>query len=211
MKKTTVLGLLTLLLSGIFFIACSKQSDESNIIDSNNSKLRSEFLKGKNQDQIIAAFSALTPAEKTNLWVEKTNQLLSSNLPVTHKNLIAKLKNLMLQNNDPTKLEDFRNTLVSLAKITPAEDFFLMVEKMDDYKFQGRFIGKTSVSDEILNDLKNLGNETSISNNTQNTASKTAACNCRYTCWMYGGGSSNCKETVDGCGPFGMSTCNGHV
>jgi hypothetical protein len=213
MKKITVLTFFALLLSGAMFFACSKQNeDSSNVPENSGTNLRSEFLKGKNQDEIIASFGKLTPVEKTNLWLEKTDQLLTLNLPNEHKVLLNKLKYLIQHNNEPKKLDEFRTALVDFAKITPLEDFSLMVEKLDDYKYDGKFNGKTKISAEVLNDLKNLGKEPAvITNNTGTNKLTLPKCNCRYICWMYGGSSGDCQETVDGCGPFGMSTCNGHV
>ena len=204
--------LFTLLLSTVIFIGCSKQNDESKVsINETTSVLRSQFLKDKNQDEIVISFRKLDPIEKTNLWVEKLNQLISSDLPKEHKILLSKLKIQIQQNNNPQNLEKFRNTLIELANITPMEDFCLMVEKLDDYKFTGEFIGRTKLTSEILYDLENLGNQPKILENSTNTTSKIPACNCRYSCSLYGGSSGSCRETVDGCGPFGLSTCNGHI
>lgn len=162
--------------------------------------LRADFLKGKTQDEIITSFGLLTVEQKTALWAEKIDQLLTQKFPDEHIKYLNMIK-LSFSNKN---LKDLSHATLLLAQITPQEDFVNMVESLKDYNFKDSFVDKNKVSENILTDINNISNYGDSNSNTD----KRRKCNARYLCLMTGHGSSNCQETVDGCGPFGMSTCN---
>lgn len=162
--------------------------------------LRADFLKGKTQDEIIASFGALSVEQKSALWAEKIDQLLTQKFPDEHMKYLNMIK-LSFSNKN---LKDLSSATLLLAQITPQEDFVNMVESLKDYTFKGSFVDKNKVSENILTDINNISNY----GGSGSTTDRKKLCNARYLCLMTGHGSSNCQETVDGCGPFGMSTCN---
>ena len=127
MKKILIFSVFTAFFSLAVFMGCSKQQDSNAVPVAAVSDLRIKFLANKTHDEVIQSFRNLSSTEKANLWIEKTNQLIASKLPQAHKNLLVKLKHLIQSNENPKKLEEFRATLIQLAKITPYADFLLMI------------------------------------------------------------------------------------
>lgn len=169
----------------------------------NAQNLRADFLRGKTYDQVVLDFNKLSKNEKNALWLEKLNQLLTQNLPQEHKVLINKIKTIMIQTPYSPNATEFVNTAVSLAQITPLEDLSPMFESLYDYNYSGTFNGTTVVSDQIINDIRN------INDNTQTSGGRTAGpCSCRWCIGHEGHTSTDCKPTEHGCGWFGMQSCN---
>lgn len=173
----------------------------------NAQNLREKFLAGKTQTQIVSDFNKLSTSQKNDLWIEKMEQLLTQELPSEHIALIRGIKDLMIENKR-SNIKEFVEPTLRLASITPEDDFVKMIESLYDYKYTGKFLGKDKTSDSILQDISKLGSQEPTDGDGEVNR---PTCNCRYMCWLFGGGTSNCRETVDGCGPFGMSTCNGYV
>lgn len=73
-------------------------------ITANSQNLRSNFLNGKSQAEIVESFNNLSTREKNDLWLEKIDQVLSQNIP--HENLIIleQMKNFHVNKN----LENFK-------------------------------------------------------------------------------------------------------
>ena len=163
--------------------------------------LRADFLRGKSQDEIIKSFNALTTEQKSALWVEKMEQLITQNLPSENSKLIKQMRDSHLRKD----LSGFKTSALNLAEITPEEDFIEMFVSLSDYNFNGKFTGKTSVSETIISEINAIGLSQEI------VTGKKRECNCRWTCSMYASYSSNCEHTIDGCGFFGSSPCDGHI
>jgi len=168
----------------------------------NAQHLRADFLKGKSQEQIVSDFTKLSASDKNNLWIDKLDHLLSQNLPKEHEILITELKQLLKDNDRRTNQSRlFIEKSVRLAQITPYEDLIAMFESLQDYKFQGVFLGKTKTPQELIDDINNLNN----SNPNLSEKSK-VNCSCRW-CLFTSGTKTNCLQTEDGCGWFGIQSC----
>jgi hypothetical protein len=190
--KLSVLGLIALFLSTTIFIACSKENNE----DSNYvaSKLRTTFVDAKNYSEMSNNFNLLSKNEKTALWNDKLNQLLALNLPTEHKELISALKlEISKDEMDAKKISDIA---INLAKLTPEEDFAKMFANLNDYKYNGKFEGKTRVSIKAIEEFK-----------ISNSITSKYPCNCEWTCSWYGSSTSNCKGTSSGCGFMWFFEC----
>ena len=87
-----------------------------------------------------------------------------------------------------------------------------MFTELDDYKYNGGFIGKNEVSQEIITGLVTLRYNYEINNQSLNAESKLRPeCNCNWTCSIYGESCSNCKVTSSGCGFLWAFNCENHV
>ena len=190
--KLSILGLIVVFLSTAIFIACSKENgEETNYV---SSKLRTTFLEGKNYSKISNDFNMLSKKEKTDLWNDKLNQLLSLDLPIEHKELISDLK--LEISKDQMDVKKISNIAISLAKLTPEEDFAKMFTNLYDYNYYGKFEGKTKVSIKAIEKFK-----------INNSINSKIPCNCEWTCSWYGNSTSNCKTTSSGCGFMWFFEC----
>ncbi len=167
----------------------------------NAQSLRAKFLEGKTYDQVLADFNKLDDTEKTALWVEKMDQLLNVDLPKENKVVISEIRDMLLKNGFTSKVEGFVDIAIKLAKLTPLEDFVKMIESLDDYKYENKFIGSTDVPENIINDIMNI-------NNTQiNISVARVPCSCR---WCIGFGDhtyTDCTHSEYGCGFLWFQSC----
>ena len=164
--------------------------------------LRADFLKGKTKPQTIESFNILSTQQKSDLWIEKMDQLLSLRLPERHYQLINEMKNSHSQKD----LNNFKNTTLELAKITPEEDFTQMFFSLDDYEFNGTFVGRSPISNETLKQINEVGLSKEV------VTGKLKKCNCDWLCDFYAGGNQgNCKPTTSGCGFLWAFDCTGYV
>lgn len=166
----------------------------------NAQDLRYKFLEGKSRDEVISQFNQLSVDQKNDLWLEKINQILSQDIPSTHKELIGSLKEELKKIPYSSKSDKFVEVAVGLAEITPLEDFILMFESLKDYKFAGKFNSETKVPAELLKDIKSINNPIS------NTTTADRPCSCRW-CIGMGTTSGNCTPSDGGCGFLWMQDC----
>ncbi len=164
--------------------------------------IRSNFIKNKTEAQIKESFIKLSEIEKTSLWIQKIDHLLAQNLPANDKAQILKAKNLLVTNGRKNKV-DYKEIALTLTKTIPQEDFIKMFESLSDYAYVGKYVGISKVSQDIINTI--IG----VPDTTGGTAG--IACNCRWTCSLYGHSSSSCEHTAEGCGFLGLSPCNGYI
>lgn len=208
--KISVLMLLVLTLFAGIFLACTKEGDsqESTI----NANLRESFLKNKDYSSVKNDFNLLDKKGKIELWNEKLNQLLSQELPTDSKNLIKKL--IVELNKEQVDPKIMSEIAVSLAKSIPAEDFYKMFTELNDYQYEGKFKGNTTVPKEIITDLYSMNYDYKANEIGAeiNKTTVTRACNCNWTCDSYAGGStSNCTSTTSGCGFLWAFSCERRV
>lgn len=193
--------------------SCSDNETQNSEVSPDNSmmakgNLREGFLGREDFAFMKKEFNALSIAEKCALWDEKIDQLLSLQLPAQHLTLITELK-AELQKHKEGRAHQIRQKFEQLSVITPDEDFIQMFFEMKDYSFSNNtFIGTGSSTERLRNYVKQ-------DYAFQNTNVTTADCNCAYTCnsqafiFPHTCYTSTCNPTLDGCGPFGMSECDG--
>lgn len=191
-NKKSILGLATFIICVAVFFACSKESIDSS--NTTQSTLRTPFLQAKSYSKIKSDFNTLSKKEKTALWNEKLEQLLSLDLPLEHQKLIEDLK--IQINKDLMDLQEISNISIKLATLTPEEDFNKMFTSLDNYKYNGKFEGKFKVSTQVVESFK-----------VKNTETSKVPCNCEWTCSWYGSSSSNCSGTSSGCGFMWFFEC----
>jgi hypothetical protein len=167
----------------------------------NAQNLRANFLNGKTHDQIILDYNNLSTEGQNALWIEKLDQLLSQNLPQQHKTLIENIREIMMNNQNPTRVDGFIQNAVELAQITPLEDLSSMYESLYDYNFTGNFSGNTITPEVIIDDIRNL-------NNPKTPSTGRVTCSCRWCIGHEGHTGTNCEATDYGCGWFGFQSCN---
>lgn len=194
---------LSTLVCALFLIALScKQNSSEEIVSSK----RLELTKGKSIEVIKANYMSLSTQTKKGLWIEKVQQLLTQTLPSPQFTLIKELETELLRNDcdftsfaNNVKIQDIG---IRLASITPREDFLKMFVSLDDYYYKNGFIGK-EICDECIKDME------SESRNIEKTLqTRSADCNCKWTCgWGPGGSTKNCTVTQTGCGFFWMTAC----
>lgn len=215
MKKVFLFIVLIVSMSiTILTFSCSEDNTTKQNVETN---LRSNFLGAKSYQDLKTSFDKLDTNKKIDLWNSKLNQLLSQKLPAEHINLIEQLQ-LEFKKSNRNESNKLKELFIKLAQITPEKDFIVMFMDLKDYKFRGDF---------DKNNLKNKNELLSYLDNCDYSYSSVLArdlddsigppdCNCNYSCTAqtinpavcY---SSSCKPTIDGCGPFGMSSCDGRV
>lgn len=168
----------------------------------NAQDLRAKFLEGKKSHQeVVDAYNKLSDSEQKELWQEKFNQLLTLKLPKEHLDLIKKLSDDFIDGVDADSSEDFFVIASELARITPAKDFGYMFETLNDYAYKGKFIDSKKLSEEFINDVKNLNPFVNL-----NVSAK-GKCSCRW-CLGMGTTGNNCTVTEHGCGFLWLQSCN---
>lgn len=209
-KKILKFSIIALLLSALILVACTKDNFTTDSAAENT--LRESFLKQKDFSTIKSDFNNLTEKEKIALWNEKLDQLLTQNLPLEHKKLIIELNAELKKTN--INVENVSNISFHLANITPEDDFYQMFMSLNDYKFEGGFIGTAKVNDALKKSLKLVKFNYTKNTNIPNLNAKTngGACNCNWTCSLYAGGSTtNCRQTTSGCGFLWAFPCENRV
>ena len=172
-------------------------------ISANAQTLREKFLEGKkNHQEVVDAYNKLSDAEQKGLWQEKFDQLLTLKLPKEHLDLIKKLSDDFSDGVDSDSSEDFFVTASKLAQITPVKDFGYMFETLNDYVYDSKFIDSKKLSDEFINDVKNLNPFVNL-----NDVSAKGKCSCRW-CLGMGTTGNNCTITEHGCGFLWLQSCN---
>ncbi len=132
--------------------------------------------------------------------MEKINQLLTQKLPTEQLSVLKNLQNAYKSQN----IASLKDAAINLAKITPEDDFLMMIETLSDYNFTGKFYGVKSVSSYILADLENM----SISPSSPTTdLSGKIKCTCHW-CGGLSNPGSNCYTTGSGCGFLWLYACD---
>ena len=215
--KTKFFIIIFILVSSFFLINCSDENnDEIQNLKIEN-KERKKFLEGKNFEERKKEFKLLSKVEKFTLWNEKNNQLLTLELPKEHLILIQKLKDEYFK-SVYNKENDLKEVFIELAKIIPEDEFIKMFFELDDYNYKNNF-NIIIKNDNFINYLKTCDYKyDNIKINIDNSDIERVApdCNCNYSCSAQTinpaiCSSSNCSPTADGCGPFGLSGCDGRV
>lgn len=189
-------------LSFLLMQGCQKEEiqHERNSVGRETILLNSGYLNQKE------AFSTLSPNEKKNIWIDKLEHLLSLSLPIEHLNYIGALKAELVALDGHQSSQRIVEIGVSLANITPREDFLLMFASLVDYDFKNSFIGSESCS-ECISDMLSESQQ-----GNQNLA-KRKSCNCSWTCDSYSGvdSTSDCEETETGCGFLWLFRCRERI
>lgn len=163
----------------------------------NAQNLRADFLKGKTHKQSVEAYYKLSDESQINLWIEKTDQLLKSNLPTNHLELISNIKKGLESKN--SKL--FKESAISLAKITPLKDFGLMFERFEDYNYTGKFQDIKPVPQNIIESISE-NNVFEVGNSETGKA-----CTCSWCAGSDNNGGKLCQPTKEGCGFMWLYSC----
>lgn len=190
--------------------SCSNENGSNQNLDAN---LRSNFLGAKSYQDMKSSFDRLNTNEKTDLWNSKLNQLLSQKLPDEHIDLIEQLQ-IEFKKSNNSKANKLKELFIKLAEITPEKDFVLMFMDLKDYEFKGYFDKDNLINKKEL--IVYLENSDYQYSNRLPNPSTIPECNCNYSCSAqtinpHVCSSSGCAATTDGCGPFGMSGCDGLV
>jgi len=208
----------------LFFIAvttaaimASCSDNEPNYDSTNREALnRKEFVSGKDFQDLKENFSRLHLNDKRNLWNNKIEQLLSLDLPTQHIILVKELKEEFAKNVEGME-NNVQSTVIKLAQITPEKDFTKMFFELGDYEFSGKFetVGDNQLLISYLKSCDFKYNQ-AVKGGVASKEAPLPACNCNYTCTaqtINPGLCSNgkCAPTADGCGPFGMSECDGRL
>lgn len=158
--------------------------------------LRAEFLNGKSHKEAVAAYNKLSEESQIDLWIEKTDQLLSLKLPQTHLDLLKNIKEGFETRNSKILI----GSSAKLASITPLADFSSMFEKLEDYEYKGSFTDTKKIPAFLIEDITKANIFSP-----ENSESKRAC-----TCHWCGGGSSgsNCTPTASGCGWLWNQPCD---
>ena len=103
-----------------------------------NDQIADEYrsnLDLKSELQQKELFKALTTENKIRVWQSKINQIQTQNLSTEQKELIRSINNKIVKvaekNYDGIKLFEYA---ISLAKITPEDEFVRMFSVIGDYK-----------------------------------------------------------------------------
>jgi len=178
----------------LFFVLNSCNKDSIN----NETKIRTDFITNKTRVKIKETFKLLNYKEKTELWINKLEQLKTQKLKHEQLILINNLLFILEKNNDFKLTNAIKLIATDLAKITSEEDFEKMFSNLKDfdsnseaYKNENCYkcieqIEKTHIL--IKQDVFNKSN--------------IQECNCDWSCDCAPGqtASSNCVPTSTGCG-----------
>lgn len=192
----------------------SCNSDDNSNFTQSNENLRLNLLKSGNINQIKSNFKLLNSQQKASVWLSKFDQIIAQDIPIENKNLVIKLKSLLSQSYFKDNSVEVKNTAIKLAQITPTQDFILMFETIENYKYNGKFYGN-SISQNLIKDLQSLGNndyESLGNNNTANPTQRTPDCNCKWMCEYLGSTpTTNCTRTSYGCGFLWLQECTDYA
>lgn len=186
-----------------------------------NDQIADEYrsnLDLKSELQQKELFKDLTTENKIRVWQSKINQIQTQNLSTEQKELIRSINNEIVkvaeENYDGIKLFEYA---ISLAKITPEDEFVRMFSVIGDYKknenlYNNHFSNEKLVLNlqQNLNDLKNKKYEFYASGTVTNK-NQQPTCNCSWTCGFYGGGTNDCNTSISGCGFLWISECGRYV
>lgn len=209
MKKIK-LYLLVLLVSQLFVNCTDSDSYDGT---SPVAQKRQEFLKEDNYDIVKSKFRKLDVKDKFALWNNKIDQLLAQNFSDEHINLLMKLKAEFKKNSDG-KENELKEVFIDLAKITPEKEYIEMFFELDDYTFNGNFDNKVVSNKSLIKYLETC--DFTYDNSKLLQRPYLRDCNCNYSCYVQTANpgvcqTDRCNPTSDGCGPFGMSGCDGAV
>lgn len=191
---------------GVFTLVLSCKPTPTEDIKATISQ-REIFLKGKSFEKVKRDYKLLTNDQQKALWVEKIEQLLTQNLPARQLSLISDLRTEILRTDFTLNAFVFNDKIkdigIHLASITPREDFLNMFVSLESYTYNKAYLDK-EICTECITDMQNEGKN--LKNEIQ---TRTADCNCKWTCGWTGQSTSNCNRTDSGCGFLWLTSCTG--
>ncbi len=213
MKNSKITSYVCLLLTFAVILTVSSCKKDTQFVEDLSKIDRIEFLSSNSSSQIKSTFLQLNFNDRKILWLSKFDQLINSELPVEHRNLIIELKSEYSKSTSHISLikGNFRNIALKLAEITPRADFLLMFTTLNDYYFSGSFIS-TEICETCITEIKNeltLEFYNRIIKDSFKVSQELENCNCRWTCGDQHGActTNNCKATEYGCGFAWLSPC----
>lgn len=198
-----------LLLNTLVLLSLFSCKNEGNIIETNQTDYRTDFISGKTQGEIRDEFSSLPQEKQKMLWISKLSDLEKQEFNLSIKNNISALKNFIGEDFSYQKKGEFLKAVVDLGKIIPYEDFYLMFGVLDNYPFTGSFVGNKKIPQRFLHSFEE---EFENYENSKDGLELSALsdCTCRW-CIVFddiGKKSSNCRETRFGCGFLFLQSCD---
>lgn len=206
--------------SVVFLTLISCRSNESIQMNEEIYNLRND-IASKSISEQKKLFIELSTNDKVKFWENKLQQVLTQNLSQEQKRItkeiLSEIPKTVDGNYDGVRIMELA---VSIAKITPRNEFLKMFVDYGDYKrdnssYSSKFNNQTIVQ-ELENHLEFLKHnkesfykENSTTNN--QTARELPDCNCAWTCGFYSGHHDDCKGTATGCGFLGRFPCTGHT
>lgn len=188
--------------------SCKQNSDTPSAqnLDNLSSNIRAKFALNKTIDQVKDDYRSLPIEQQKALWLDKIKQIKTQTLSVKQIELINQLQKILTTCGDEFKSSnsDFAKIGISLASITPKEDFLHMFATLDNYNYVKN--QNIEICSECIIDLENSN---TVTNNT-NFRSSNVSCNCKWTCGWAGRTSSNCDRTDTGCGFMWLTSCTGY-
>lgn len=194
-------------ISAVIISACSVNELNPNLeIDP-----RLEFIDGKTDFEIKEVFINSSFNEQKEFWKSKLSQITQTEISNQQKSLIS---SLLEEFENVTTIEELKNLKVqelaiSLAAITPREDFLNMFTNLRN--FEPSILSDLEVCHECLESLVNdWDNGEPIF---ENNGRMMAKCNCKWTCninftTMDNKVTTDCTSTDRGCGFLLVQSCN---
>ena len=121
-------------------LASCKQNSENpsaQNLDNLSSNIRAKFALNKTIDQVKDDYRSLPIEQQKALWLDKIKQIKTQTLSVKQIELINQLQKILTTCGDEFKSSnsDFAKIGISLASITPKEDFLHMFATLDNYNY----------------------------------------------------------------------------
>lgn len=199
-KVKKIITFVTIVILG----SCSQSNESITPIDG-----RESFIDGKTNAQQKEDYSELTFEGKMALWLSKLLQLESANLSSEHLKLISSMKEILNKVKSEDELAstaEFQQLGISLAEITPREDFIQMFARLDDY-YSPSSSESLRVQATITNELTQ-GFTDKLNPNHSTRTNGNPDCNCDWTCGDGACTHSDCDSTSSGCGFLWLFSCN---
>ena len=178
--------------------------------------MRKNFVGNKNFSEIKFAYNDLESSEKINLWLEKLDQILSTEISYQHKELIVSLKK-ELKRYDSMNIQTIKRLGKALASITPESDFIEMFSSLNDYNYNSKSFKVEKMATSFYNSFESIHfeNVSKISaTEFRKREMNKPDCNCKWTCSFFENSFSkgdDCEKTRSGCGFLWMQSCTSHV
>jgi hypothetical protein len=211
MKKYTFYFLLVICTS--FFLTSCKDSVADITLANQETTLavspttRLELMKIQDMNVLKTTYRVLSQDKQKEFWLDKLRQVESQKLSSEQIVLIKELEVELSRSGSIFAKENAKVKQIglSLASITPKEDFIRMFATLDDYRFDPSN-SHTDICSECISDM--LSDTTIATVTTNSPTLRVNECNCRWTCdWGTGCSTGLCAGTGSGCGFLWLGSC----
>jgi len=201
MKRIFRNSLVVIALISCTFFSCNK-TEIATPTSKSKSQISSPLKSSDLRYSLIESgvhLSTLTNEEILEVIISKLEQILDTEIPAEEHYLIELLtveitKHLQGEESETVAIA------AELANLIPEDDFVLMFMELEDYHYNGSYIGEEAVSVEIIDEILGLRFRTEYEKEP-----KLLICDCSWmTC---PGGSTKCAERASGCGVFWLYPC----